>query len=77
MKQLHHWFFHILPIRLVHTDEEVHLLSMDELRLVRRTEYWALAAAVLIEFVAYLVIFLPIYQFPDFFESRALRIGGS
>jgi hypothetical protein len=76
MEQLYQRFFHALPIRSVHTDEEVHLLSPEELHLVRRTEYWALAAAVLIELAAYLAIFLPIYEFPDFFESRALRIGG-
>ncbi len=76
MKPLYNWFFHVLPIRFAPTDEEVHLLSQQELRLVRRTEYWALAAAVLIELAAYLVIFLPIYEFPDFFEAWALHIGG-
>ena len=58
------------------SDEDLHLLLPEELSLVRRTEYWALAAAVLIELVAYLTIFLPIYHFPDFFESCAVRIGG-
>lgn len=76
MEQLYKRFFTALPIRPVHTDEALHLLSPDELTLVRRTEYWALAAAVLIELAAYLVIFLPLYAFPDLFAASAFRIGG-
>jgi hypothetical protein len=53
-----------LPIRSVQTDEDLHLLSPEELRLVRLTEGWALLAAVLIELIAYLVIFLPIDEAP-------------
>lgn len=76
MESLFHHFFHALPIRAVATDENLHLLTPAELRLVRQTEFWAMAGAVLIELAAYLVIFLPIYRFPDLFESTALRLGG-
>ena len=76
MERLYHWFFHALPIRHVHTDEDLHLMTAEELRLVQRTECWALAAAVLIELAAYLVIFLPIYEFPHVFEARPIEIGG-
>jgi hypothetical protein len=76
MEQLYHRFFNILPIRFAQADQDLHLLSPAELHLVRRTERWALVAAVLIELAAYLVIFLPMYEFPAFFESGALSIGG-
>lgn len=76
MERLYQRFFEALPIRSVAADEDLHLLSPDELHLVRRTERWALAASVLIELAAYLLIFLPIYTFPDVFEAQALRIGG-
>lgn len=76
MERLYHRFFDALPIRFPHSDEDLHLLTPEELRRVRRTERRAMAAAVLIELVAYLAIFLPIYAFPDFFEGPAGRIGG-
>ncbi len=76
MERYYHRFFNALPIRSVETDQDLHLLSPEELRLVRQTEYWALLAAVLIELAAYLTIFLPIYQFPGLFEQRTLRLGG-
>jgi hypothetical protein len=69
-------FFEALPIRSVASDEDLHLLNPQELRLVRQTERWAIAAAVLIELAAYLVIFLPIYEFPGIFESATVRLGG-
>ncbi len=65
-----------MPIRSVTTDQDLHLLSEEELRLVRKTEYWALWLAVLIELVAYLLIFLPLYEFPDFFENQTISLGG-
>ena len=69
-------FFQALPIRYVNTDEDLHLLTPEELHLVRKTERWALWLAVLIELVAYLLIFLPLYEFPDFFESHTISLGG-
>ena len=75
MEQLFQRFFNALPIRLLHTDEDLHLLSPEELRQVRVTERWAMAAAVLIELVAYLAIFLPIYAFPGVFDDAG-PIGG-
>lgn len=76
MDGLYQRFFRALPIRHVDTDEDLHLLTAEELRLVRGTERWALVAAVLIELAAYLLIFLPIYEFPGFFEPRTIRLGG-
>ena len=76
MARFYHRFFDALPIRSVASDEDLHLLNPQELRLVRQTERWAKVAAVLIELVAYLVIFLPIYEFPDFFEASTVRLGG-
>jgi hypothetical protein len=76
VEQFYRRFFAALPIRAVASDEDLHLLNPHELRLARQTERWAMAAAVLIELVAYLVIFLPIYEFPGFFESATLRLGG-
>ncbi len=76
MDHLYHKFFHALPIRVVTTDDDLHLLSPEELHLVRQTERWALFGSVLIELVAYIIIFLPIYEFPDFSESQTLNLGG-
>lgn len=76
MEPFYRRFFDALPIRSVASDEDLHLLNPQELRLVRQTERWAMAAAVLIELAAYLVIFLPIYEFPGFFEAATLRLGG-
>lgn len=76
MERLYLRFFNALPIHSVAADEDLHLLNADELRQIRRTEFWALCAAVLVEVIAYLVIFLPIYEFPDFFEARGWSLGG-
>jgi hypothetical protein len=76
MEQLYHRIFDVLPIHLVHADEDLHLLTPRELQLVRRTERWSMVAAALIEVVFSLAIFLPIYAFPDFFEGPTLRLGG-
>jgi hypothetical protein len=76
MESFYQKFFHALPIRSVETDEDLHLLTPEELYLVKKTERWALFGAVLIELVAYIIMFLPIYQFPHFFESQTLGIGG-
>ncbi|CAG1021850.1 hypothetical protein MTYM_01292 [Methylococcales bacterium] len=76
MEQFYHRFFNALPVRSIETDEDLHLLSPAELKVVRSTERWALLAAALIEVVAYLVIFLPIYEFPDFFENTVVRLSG-
>jgi hypothetical protein len=76
MEHLFQRFFNALPIRSVAADEDLHLLSPDELALVRSTERYAIAASVLIELAAYLLIFLPIYGFPEFFAARNLEIGG-
>lgn len=76
MERLYHRFFGALPIRTVQTDEDLHLLSAEELRLVRRTEYWAMAGAVLVELLAYLMVFLPIYRFPAVFDAGPTPLGG-
>lgn len=76
MEQLYHRIFDALPIHLVHTDEDLHLLTQQERHLVERTERWAVVAAALIEVVFTLAIFLPIYAFPDFFDNSTLRLGG-
>lgn len=76
MEQIYLRFFNALPIHTVNADEDLHLLNSHELRLIRRTEHWALTAAVLVELIAYLIIFLPIYRFPELFEARGLHLGG-
>ncbi len=76
MEQLYLRFFNALPIRSVGANDDVHLLNADELRLIRRTEFWAMAAGVVIELIAYLVIFLPIYEVPELFEGHGLNLGG-
>jgi hypothetical protein len=76
MEHLYLRFFNLLPIRSVDSDEDLHLLNADELALIRRTERWAMAAAVLSELMAYLVIFMPIYEFPEVFEAHGLNLGG-
>lgn len=76
MDSIYHRFFNLLPIHSVATDDDLHLLNADELALIRKTERWTMAAGVLVELLAYLVIFLPIYEFPALFEARGLTIGG-
>jgi hypothetical protein len=76
MDHLYRRFFDALPIRDARSDQDLHLLSPSEFRLVVRTERWAQAASVIIELAAYLVIFAPIYAFPNFFEAGAILLGG-
>ena len=76
MEHFYHKFFKALPIQSVTTDDDLHLLTPEELHLVRKTERLALSGAVLIELVAYLFIFLPVYAFPHFFESQTVSLGG-
>ena len=76
MENLYQKFFSALPIRSVSTDEDLHLLTPEELSLIRKTERWALLGAVLIELAAYIIVFVPIYQFPDFFASQTVGLGG-
>ena len=76
MEELYHRFFNALPIHLVHNDEDLHLLTPEELYLVERTERWSMATAAFVEVITSLCIFIPIYAFPEFFETSELRLGG-
>ncbi len=76
MERLYLRIFQALPIRVVAGDDDLRLLNPEELRLVLRTERYAMAAAVLLELIAYLTIFLPIYSFPAFFEAGVVHLGG-
>lgn len=76
MDHLYQRFFNALPISDAQADQNLHLLSPSELRLVVRTERWAQLASVLIELVAYLVIFIPLYAFPEVFDAGAISLGG-
>jgi hypothetical protein len=76
MERLYLRFFRVLPIHSVSSDDDLNLLNADELALVRQTERWAMAAAVLLELVSSLVIFGPIHAFPEIFEARSLNLGG-
>ena len=76
MEQLYQRFIKALPISDAPADQHLHLLSPAELHRVRKTERWAQLVSVLIELAAYLVIFIPLYAFPDFFDSGRVSLGG-
>jgi hypothetical protein len=76
MKRLYQQFFNALPIRYSDPDEKLDILTADELYLVQETEKSAMWASVFIELAAYLLSYLPVYAFPDFFLARSVTIGG-
>lgn len=76
MEAIYRRFLTALPIANSTADDHLHLLSPVELAGIKRTERWAVIAAVIIELAAYLLIFLPIYEFHDLFEASNLPIGG-
>ena len=76
MKSLYQRFFNSLPVRFVDTDTALQTLTADELYLVRSTERSALFMAAYIELAVYLLAFLPVYRFPEFFDGHAVALGG-
>lgn len=76
MEKFYRLFFDALPVRSIETDEHLHLLNPQELALIKSTECWAMFGAAAIEILAYLIIFLPMYWFPELFEGTTLKLGG-
>src|SRR5215831_15359422 len=78
MEWLYRVFFRSLPIRQVRTDSHLELLNPDESAYIQRVHRRAMVMAALLDVIAYLLYYLPIYCFPHLFPlfPVALPLAG-
>lgn len=62
-------FFQRLPVRAVETDDELHLLSPEEARVIRARHRLALTLSASIAVFGALCFYLPAYWYPDAFPK--------
>src|SRR5262245_44949030 len=67
MERLYRAFFQRLPVRQVRTDSYLELLNPDERTYIRRVHRRATGLAALLDVVAYLLYYLPLYYAPQLF----------
>lgn len=70
-------FFDRLPVRPIRGDEQLHLLSPEELRNVRRTHVLAVTLAAALSVMGFLLYFLPVYSAPELFPSAPVTLFGA
>jgi hypothetical protein len=76
MRYLYRRFFKSLPVRFIDPDDKLEILTEEEMYLIKRTERHAIAGSVLIELASYLLSYLPVYAYPDFFAPSNIELGG-
>ena len=69
-------FFKRLPVRPVRADSYLHLLSDTEVKTLRNLHWWLISCAALCSVIGFLLYFLPLYAFPDWFCKTNLQIAG-
>jgi hypothetical protein len=76
MANLFNQFYRNLPVRIVSSDEHLHLLNREERRHIRRSQRAVMAIAALLSVAGFLGYYLPIYWSPQFFPAATLTIPG-
>ncbi|MCI0659442.1 MAG: hypothetical protein L0220_00055, partial [Acidobacteria bacterium] len=67
-------FYHQLPVRLIGTDEHLHLLNAEESKHIRRCQCVSMSISALLSVFGFLGYYLPIYWYPNLFPAVNLTL---
>jgi hypothetical protein len=74
MKNLYNHFYKRLQVPKLETDATLHLLNPTEYQAIQRLERFALVLSGIIGTLGVLFLYLPQYQFPQFFPSFDIKL---
>ena len=69
MKPIYNLFYHLLPIKKVATDNQLFLLTEEEIKLIHRKENIAIWVAAFIGAMGVVLLYVPQYAFPNLFTG--------
>ncbi|MEY4928199.1 MAG: hypothetical protein RI894_2637 [Bacteroidota bacterium] len=74
MRKLFRLFLQKLPARHREIDTNLHLLSQSELAAIYWTQWTSVLVATLLSVLGFVALYLPFYQFPEWFQTIELRV---
>ena len=72
----YNWFYRVLPVKKVNTDQELFLLNDNEIKLIRQKEHFAVWAAAFFGAMGVILLYLPQYVAPHWFPVTPLTLFG-
>lgn len=76
MKFLYNYFFRLLPVRKVNSDDELFLLSETEITSIKKHERIAIWLAALIGAIGVILLYIPQYYYPEWFPKTPVILFG-
>ena len=76
MKPFYNLFYRLLPIKKVNTDNQLFLLTEDEIKTIRRKETFAVWLAAFFGAMGVLFLYVPQYFLPRWFPVTAITLFG-
>ncbi len=72
-------FFRALPLRTVHQDGRLDVVSEPERKHIRKVYRWSIAVSMLFSIVGYLIYYIPYYAHPEWFPNTEVPLpwGGT
>ncbi len=74
MKKLYNYFYRLLPIGKVNTDDQLFILTEDEITTIKKKERIAIWLAALFGAVGVILLYFPQYNFPQWFPKTPFRL---
>lgn len=72
MKPIYNLFYRLLPIKKVNTDNQLFLLTEEEIKTIRRKETFAIWLAAFIGAMGVILLYVPQYAFPKLFPDTKI-----
>lgn len=76
MKPIYHLFYRLLPVRKVNTDNQLFLLTEDEIKTIRTKEKIAVWSAAFFGAMGVVLLYVPQYAFPHLFPNTNIHLFG-
>ncbi|MGG9964304.1 LBF_2804 family protein [Ferruginibacter sp. SUN106] len=76
MKPIYNLFYRILPIRKVNTDNQLFLLTEEEIKIIRTKEKIAIWSAAFFGAMGVVLLYVPQYAFPHLFPNTNISMFG-
>ncbi|MGC4100625.1 LBF_2804 family protein [Ferruginibacter sp.] len=76
MRPIYHLFYRLLPIKKVNTDNQLFLLTEEEIKIIRNKERIAIWLAAFFGAMGVVLLYVPQYAFPHLFPDTAISLFG-
>lgn len=76
MKPIYHLFYRLLPVKKVNTDNQLFLLTDEEIRSIRRKETVAVWLAAFFGAMGVVLLYVPQYLLPQYFPETRFHLFG-